>query len=355
MKPNPGGHGGVEPLPSIEARPAQVSVAVTLEKAKVHFSKLPASVDNPRNPITEDKVALGRMLYFDKRLSKNHDLSCASCHDLANYGIDIREKNGARTKTSAGHGGQMGDRNSPTVYNAGLHIAQFWDGRSRDLEDQAKGPVTNPVEMAMVDEASVVATLASIPGYVEAFGKAFPGQPNAVSYDNMANAIGAFERRLMTPGPFDEFLGGKLTALDEAQLRGLALFMDTGCIQCHVGPGLGGTEYKKLGATKDWPGLKDEGRAKVTRGPNDKFMFKVPSLRNVTETGPYLHDGSIDSLEEMVAKMAEYQLAKDEVPPDELAALVAFLGSLKGTLPTEYIAEPTLPADGPETPAPNPA
>ncbi len=359
MKPQPGGHGGghegPQALPSIDPRPATVSVALVIAKAKEHFSALPPAVDNPRNPITADKVALGRMLYFDKRLSKNHDLSCASCHDLANYGVDIRERDGARAKTSEGHGGQMGDRNSPTVYNAGLHLAQFWDGRSRDLEDQAKGPVTNPVEMAMADETSVVGTLSSIPGYVAAFDKAFPGQPNAISYDNMANAIGAFERRLMTPGPFDDFLGGKLSALNEQQLAGLSLFMEVDCIQCHTGPAVGGTMYKKLGTVKAWEGLTDEGRAKVTKGADDKFVFKVPSLRNITETGPYLHDGSIASLEQMVQKMAEHQLARGPLPPDELAAIIDFLGSLKGRLPTEYIAEPTLPASGPETPAPNPA
>lgn len=350
-----GGHEAVKTLPSIPPRPATVSVAAVLEKAKQTFAALPKAFEDPRNPITPEKVALGRMLYFDTRLSKNHDLSCASCHDLEKYGVDARDTSGVRNKTSLGHRGQLGDRNSPSVYNAGLHFAQFWDGRARDLEDQAKGPVLNPVEMAMPDEATVVATLQSIPGYVEAFGAAFPGDAQPVSYDNMAKAIGAFERGLVTPSPFDELLGGKLTALDGKQLEGLQLFLDVGCTQCHNGPGVGGGMFQKLGAVKPWEGIKDLGRAKVTQAKNDELVFKVPSLRNITETGPYLHDGSIATLPEMVQKMAQHQLAKGELSEQELSALVAFLGSLTGALPTEYIAKPTLPESGPSTPAPNPA
>jgi cytochrome c peroxidase len=351
------GHGSHEakPLPSIPPRPATVSVAAVLEKAKQHFAALPKTLDDPRNPATPEKVSLGRMLYFDTRLSKNHDLSCASCHDLENYGIDPRESGGARSKTSLGHRAQLGDRNSPSVYNAGLHVAQFWDGRARDLEDQAKGPVLNPVEMAMPDEATVVTTLRSIPGYVEAFAAAFPGEPEPVTYENMARAIGAFERGLLTPAPFDEFLGGKLSALDGTQLAGLQTFMDVGCIQCHSGPALGGAMFQKLGSVKPWEGLSDEGRSKITRSEADKFVFKVPSLRNITETGPYLHDGSIATLDEMVQKMAAHQLGKGELSQQDLAAIVGFLGSLKGALPTEHIARPELPASGPDTPAPNPA
>lgn len=353
-KPGHGGHDELAPLPSIAPRPATVSVAAVLEKAKQHFGALPKTLDDPGNPATPEKVALGRMLYFDTRLSKNHDLSCASCHDLEKFGVDARETGGARNKTSLGHRGQLGDRNSPSVYNAALHVAQFWDGRANTLEDQAKGPVLNPVEMAMPDEATVEATLQSIPGYVEAFAAAFPGQPQPVTYDNMARAIGAFERGLVTPAPFDAFLGGKLSALDGKQLAGLQKFIDVGCIQCHSGPAVGGAMFQKLGTIKPWEGLTDEGRAKVTKSDADKFVFKVPSLRNITQTGPYLHDGSIASLDEMVAKMAAHQLGKGELGKDDLAAIVAFLGSLEGTLPTELIAKPTLPESGPTTPTPNP-
>ncbi len=345
-----GEHGEADPAPP-PSRPPMVSVAAVLEQAKTHFGPLPASVKDMRNPLTEEKIALGRMLYFDPRLSKAGDVSCATCHDLAGYGVDIRKDGGARAKTSAGHEGQRGDRNAPTVYNAGLHLAQFWDGRAASLEEQAKGPVLNPIEMAMADEATVVATLSDIPGYVAAFGKAFPDAAQPVTYDNMAKAIGAFERRLVTPGPFDAFLGGKLTALSEPQLRGLKLFMDVECTQCHTGPAVGGTMYQKLGTVKAWEGLKDQGRAAITKAPTDKFVFKVPSLRNITETGPYLHDGSIATLDEMVQKMAAHQLAKGEFSETELADLLDFLGSLKGELPTDYIAMPTLPGSGDTPPA----
>jgi cytochrome c peroxidase len=354
-KPGRGGHDGLTPLPSIPKRPAGVSVAAVLEKAKQTFSTLPKTFDDPRNPSSPEKIALGRMLYYDTRLSKNHDLACASCHDLEKYGIDPREAEGQRSKTSLGHRGQLGDRNSPTVYNAGLHFAQFWDGRASSLEDQAKGPVLNPVEMAMPDAATVETTLRSIPGYVEAFTAAFPSEPEPVTYENMAKAIGAFERGLVTPSPFDEFLGGKIDALSYEQLAGLQVFITVGCIQCHDGPGLGGGSFKKLGAIKPWEGLKDQGRFKVTQAKDDEFMFKVPSLRNIAETGPYLHDGSIATLPEMVTKMTAHQLAKGELTEEELSTLVAFLGSLTGTLPKEYIAKPTLPESGPDTPAPNPS
>lgn len=342
-----GGHGGIAPLPSIPPRPSTLSVAAVLEKAKQHFAPLPEAVESPKNPITEEKVTLGRMLYFDPRLSQADDVACVTCHDLEGFGVDVRDEGGARVPTSLGHQGQKGDRNSPTVYNAGLHVAQFWDGRAADLEEQAKGPVLNPVEMAMPDEASVVAKLKAVPGYVQAFTAAFPGQADPVTYDNMAKAIGAFERQLVTPGPFDDFLSGKLTALSEDQLAGLDLFMSSDCIQCHAGPAVGGQAFKKLGAVKAWEGLEDTGRFKVTKAEADKFFFKVPSLRNITQTGPYLHDGSITTLEEMVQKMAAHQVAKGEFQPHELSAVVAFLGSLEGRLPEEYIAKPTLPGAGP--------
>ena len=162
-KQSHGGH-ALESLPSIPKRPGSVSVAAVLEKAKQTFSTLPKTFDDPRNPSSPEKIALGRMLYYDTRLSKNHDLSCASCHDLEKYGVDPREGSGARNKTSLGHRGQLGDRNAPTVYNAGLHLAQFWDGRARDLEDQAKGPVLNPVNMAIPDVPTWLARRATNPG-----------------------------------------------------------------------------------------------------------------------------------------------------------------------------------------------
>jgi cytochrome c peroxidase len=352
-------HGG----PDAKAPPAKVrqerkeapSLGLSVDKAKAHFAPLPTSAQMKTGVKASPALLdLGRQLYFDERLSKNQDLACVSCHDLTAYGVDVRETDGQRNETSLGHRGQLGERNSPTVYNAAFNLAQFWDGRAADLEDQAKGPVLNPVEMAMPDEASVLAVLSSIPGYVEAFDKAFGG-PTSITYDNFATAVGAYERGLLTPAPFDDFLRGSPSALDAQQLRGMQLFIDTGCTECHTGVGIGGGSYQKLGNVKAWPDLTDRGRAEISKNPEDEFKFKVPQLRNVAETGPYLHDGSIASLEEMVQKMAVHQLGKAEFAPDDLGAVVAFLRALTGTIDATYTAAPELPPSGPETPAPDPA
>ncbi len=331
--------------PATDPKPvAGLSVAALLERARPLLPVLPSVADNPANPITDAKVELGRMLYFDKRLSKSQQISCNTCHDLAAYGIDVREKDGARMQTSEGHGGHFGGRNSPTVYNAGFHLAQFWDGRALDLEDQTT--------KAINDEPAMLATLKSIPGYAEPFTAAFPGGGDPITPANVSQAIAAFERKLVTPAPIDKFLAGDVTALDEEQLRGLTLFLDVGCTTCHTGPAIGGMQFQKLGSVKPWPDLTDEGRAAHTKSPLDRFVFKVPSLRNVAKTGPWLHDGSINDLSVMVQKMAEHQSARGKLTGVETAALVAFLGSLTGTLPVALISEPTLPPSGPQTPQP---
>ena len=331
----------------------QVDPAAVLIAARPLFAALDPEAKNEANPWTAPKADLGRMLYYETRLSKNHDLSCNSCHDLEKFGVDIREIDGKRAKTSEGHKKAFGDRNSPTVYNAAFHLAQFWDGRAVDVEEQAKGPILNPVEMAMPDEDSVLVVLGSIPGYVEAFKTAFPDDSDPVSYDNMAKAIGAFERKLVTPSKFDTFIGGDTTALTAAEVAGLKTFIDVGCTQCHSGALLGGNQYQKLGSVKPWPGAKDEGRFALTKSAPDKFSFKVPSLRNITETGPYLHDGSVESLEVMVQKMAEHQLAKGSLSAEETRSIMAFLGALKGEIDAAYIKAPSLPESGPDTPAPD--
>lgn len=315
------------------------------ERAKGFFKPLPKQYDSKDNPITAEKVELGRQLYFDKRLSKNQDVSCASCHELAKYGVD-----GAQFST--GHKKQKGGRNAPTVYNAGNHIAQFWDGRAPSLEEQAKGPVLNPVEMAMADKAAVEKVLKSIPDYGKAFKKAFPGNQEPVSFETMALAIGAFERTLVTPGRFDKYLAGDAKALTDAEKAGLKLFMDVNCTMCHTGEALGGTMYMKLGLVAPWPNLKDQGRFEATKSEADKFFFRVPGLRNVDKTGPYLHDGSVKTLDESVALMAKYQLAKD-LKKDEVASIVTFLKALTGELP-KNLAAPKLPASGKDTPKPDP-
>jgi cytochrome c peroxidase len=316
------------------------------EKAAALFGPLPDSAPNPNNVETEAKIDLGRMLYYDPRLSKNHDIACNSCHPLDRYGADGE-------KTSPGDRGQRGTRNSPTVFNAALHVAQFWDGREPDVEAQAKGPVLNPVEMASPSPEHVVEVLASMPGYVEAFKAAFPDDAQPVSYDNMARAIGAFERNLMTPGRFDAFMEGDPTALTADEQRGLETFISVGCNSCHMGPTVGGTLYRKLGFVFPYE-TEDPGREKITGDPADLHVFKVPSLRNVAKTAPYFHDGSIPTLEEVVPLMGYHQIGV-KLDPAQVADIVTFLDSLTGEIDEDYIAKPTLPADGPTTPKPDPS
>ena len=293
------------------------------------------------------KVDLGRQLWFDKRLSKNHDVACETCHRLHAYGVD-------NEPTSEGHGGQRGERNSPTVYNAGIHLAQFWDGRAANLVEQAKAPILNPVEMAMADEAAVLRVVESMPAYVSAFAAAFPETERPVTYENLARAIAAFEERLITPSAFDRFLAGDLAALDDDALRGLQLFFDAECTQCHTGPALGGTMYQKLGSVKPWP-TADLGRFEITKNPKEKGFFKVPGLRNVTKTAPYLHDGTVATLPEIVQLMGERQTNKGRLSEPDLTALLAFLETLTGPLPEDYIAVPELPPSTPATPSPDPS
>ncbi len=305
------------------------------------FAPLPASVPSD-GAANEDMVTLGKMLYYEPRLSKSQTISCNTCHDLAKYGVDGQP-------TSDGHKGQKGDRNSPTVFNAAAHFAQFWDGRAVDVEEQAKGPVLNPVEMAMPAEGRVVAVLQSIPEYAALFKKAFPGDPKPISLDNMAAAIGAFERRLMTPSRWDALLAGSQEALTQEERVGLRTFLDTGCQACHNGALLGGTTFQKIGAVKPYTRSADPGRFKVTKNEADRSLFKVPSLRNVAETGPYYHDGGVASLEEAVRQMAEYQLGR-ELTAEQTRQIVDFLKVLTGRIDADYIKPPVLPPSTPRTP-----
>jgi cytochrome c peroxidase len=209
------------------------------------------------------------------------------------------------------------------------------------------------VEMAMPSKEAVVGVLKSIPGYVDMFGSAFPGQDDPITYANMTTAIGAFERGLVSPAPWDKFLGGDLTALSDAQLDGLSTFLDTGCMACHSGVAVGGQGYFKLGQVVPYE-TADEGRKAVTGNEADLHVFKAPSLRNITKTGPYFHDGSIATVEEAVTLMAKHQLGKELAEPDT-KKIVAFLGALEGTLDAEYVKEPALPESGPNTPKADPS
>jgi cytochrome c peroxidase len=325
--------------PSLEA-PAKALNPRLLRR----FAPIRATIESPEHPLTAEKVALGRMLYFDKRLSKNQDLSCNTCHSLEAYGVDGEA-------TSPGDGGQRGGRNSPTVYNAAGYFAQFWDGRAADVEQQAKGPILNPIEMAMPSSEAVVARLKSIAGYREAFSKAFPGVTDPITYDAVGDAIGAFERGLVTPARWDKYLRGDKNALHEGELEGLKIFTNVGCMVCHTGEFLGGTSYQRVGAVEPWPNQSDPGRARVTNNAADKMMFKVPTLRNIQKTAPYFHDGSAKTLDEAVRMMGKHQLGL-ELSDAEVTAIVAWLGALTGELPKEYIAPPSLPGLAASKPEP---
>jgi len=299
------------------------------------FKPLPDQVAGPDNELTTAKLDLGRQLYFETRISKNGKVSCNSCHQLDKYGQD-------NLPFSPGHEGKLGGRSSPSTYNAALHLAQFWDGRAPSVEEQAKGPVLNPVEMGAPSADFVVDVLKGMPAYVDAFKAAFPGEADPVNYNNFGKAVGAFERKLLTPARWDFYLKGDKQALNEAELKGFVTFAQTGCVTCHNGVGVGGAMYQKLGLAKPWPGLKDNGRSDITKNEGEKNFFKVPSLRNITETAPYLHDGSVKTLDEMVGRMAEHQLGK-HLSSEQTASIVTFLKALKGDLPTDYIKPPKMP------------
>ena len=295
--------------------------------AQARFKPLPTAPPSlPGNPATPAKVELGTMLYFDPRLSASHAISCSSCHNLGLGGADAQE-------TSIGHGWQRGDRNAPTVLNAVFNTAQFWDGRAKDLEQQAGGPMMEPVEMASAPE-HVVEQLTGIPGYVAAFKAAFPGDAQPVSLANVEKAIAVFEASLITPNaPFDRYLNGDASALSDTQKEGLKLFMDRGCAACHNGINVGGGMYMPFGVVEN-PGAdllppNDKGRFAVTKSVSDEYVFKVPSLRNIALTAPYFHDGSAQTLAQAVGIMGQYQLGVT-IPPRDVASIVAFLNTLTG-------------------------
>ncbi len=319
--------------------------APQIDAAKLKmFAPLPEAIAaKPGGPETE-RVALGRMLYYDARLSKSQTISCNDCHKLDKYGVD-------NEPTSVGYKGQRGDRNSPSVYNAAAHFAQFWDGRAADVEEQAKGPVLNPAEMAMPSDKYVVTVLKSMPEYVQAFKRAFPDSKDAVTYDNMANAIGTFERGLLTPARWDKFLKGDPNALTPEEKAGFIAFTDAGCQVCHAGALLGGNLYQKLGVAKQYPDAADPGRMKVTKNEADRMFFKVPSLRNVAMTAPYFHNGKVATLDQAVAEMAQYQLGK-QLNEKDVKSIVTWMNSLTGEIAIDYIKPPELPKSTKATPKP---
>lgn len=304
------------------------------KKATVFFKPLPPKASNPENPVTAAKVELGKKLYMDKRLSKDGNISCDSCHSLAAFGVD-------RLPTSPGDTGEFGDRNSPTVLNAALHKAQFWDGRAEDVEEQAGMPILNPVEMAIPSEEFLVNRLVEIPEYRESFAEAFPGEEPQLTYANISRALAAFERTLLTPSRFDRYLEGDRQALTEMELSGLETFIATGCVSCHNGVNLGAHIFRKFGLSEDyWHHTKskkiDEGRFRETKDKEDMYVFKVASLRNVAMTYPYFHDGSVATLEEAIRVMAKLQASTELA--DKAEDVAAFLQTLTGEVPDEAMS-----------------
>lgn len=295
---------------------------------------------------TPAMVELGKTLFFDPRLSATHSISCASCHNPGLGGAD-------NSPRSAGFHGTRGGRNAPTVFNSAYNFAQFWDGRAKDLVEQAGGPIVNPAEMASPKQ-HIIEQILALPDYQKLFAAAFTGQKSPVTLENAQKAIAAFEATLNTPNaPFDKFLRGDGAALNAEQKQGLTLFIDKGCSACHSGSNLGGTMYQKFGVTAD-PGAtlrppEDKGRGGVTKNPAEDYFFKVPTLRNVELTAPYFHSGAEPDLNNAVKVMGKVQLGQD-LTPAEIQSIAAFLGSLNGDQP--QIAIPTLPRSDAKSPPP---
>lgn len=330
------------PAPAAAVQTAAVQTAATFAADSLTaserglFGALPAVYAVNGIQPSRAQVDLGRRLYYENLLSGGHDVSCNSCHPLNAYGADGRP-------VSYGDAGHTGARNSPTVYNAAGQAHQFWDGRAASVEEQAKGPILNPAEMAMPEPAAVLEHLQALPAYRAAFRAAFPGDPNPITYDNVGRAIGAFERGLVTPARWDRLLAGDKSALTPQEVRGARAFVANGCAACHNGVLVGGGSLQPLGRVRQWPMRADSGRFAVTGNPKDLYVFKVPTLRNVARTGPYFHDGSVSSLDEAIRLMARHQVGR-ELTPAQVADIHAWLTSLTGELPRAYIAEPQLPA-----------
>ena len=324
-----------------------VSADDLTQAAQRTFKPIPSVVPAVKgNTITREKIKLGKMLFFDPRLSASQIISCNSCHNLSTGGVDAGP-------TSIGHAWQKGPRRAPTVFNAVFNIAQFWDGRAADLKAQAKGPLQASVEMNATP-AVIEATLKSMPGYVEQFKKAFPEDASPVTFDNVSKALEAFEATLITPGSrFDQFLEGDANALNAQEKEGLTLFMNKGCSACHSGVNVGGMGYYPFGVVEK-PGAEilppnDKGRFAVTKTASDQYVFRAAPLRNVALRAPYFHSGQVWSLKQAVGIMGSSQLGQTLTDREE-DAIVAFLDTLTGEQPREKL--PILPPRTDTTPLP---
>jgi cytochrome c peroxidase len=313
-----------------------------LKDGRSIFAPLPKDMTVAARPTTSALVALGRTLFFDPRVSVDGTTSCARCHQPSLYGADALAK-------SHGNHDRLNGRNAPTVLNTALQVKQHWSGNREDVEDQATKSLTGPASFGNPNFDAPMARLKAIAGYEPMFRAAFPEDSNPITPENWGKAIGAYERTLVSRSRFDEFLDGKVDALSPAERQGLRTFIDTGCVACHNGVGVGGGGFRKFGIVEDyWKATGsqeiDEGRALDTKKPEDKFVFKVPSLRNVAMTGPYFHDGSVGSLEAAVRIMAKVQLGVT-LGDKEARDIAAFLGSLTGQLPENFATVPVLPPE----------
>jgi cytochrome c peroxidase len=313
-----------------------------MKKAKEALGPLPASMPSEENPLTDAKVKLGKILYYEARISIDGTVSCAKCHPISLYAVDGLRK-------AVGNNCRPNPRNSPTILNAAGQISAHWNGNRKNVEDQAKQALIGPPSFGMPSYEAVEKKLSSFKEYRELFASAFPGTAQPVTADNFAKAVGAFERTLVTPSPFDAFLKGKKDALTESQKKGLQTFLDRGCAGCHSGPFVGGQLYRKFGVLEPYAKYTksmsvDTGRYEVTKKDEDLFVFKVPVLRNVEKTSPYFHDGSVDSLGDAVGIMAKIQLGKD-LSGQEISDITAFLASLTGGIPEEVLRVPLLPSE----------
>ncbi len=311
-----------------------------LKRAQELFQPLPKDMATPESPITKERVNLGQQLFFDPRLTVDSNMSCASCHQPALYGTDA-------LPTSIGVRQRLHPRNAPTNLNSALNIIH-WRGDRESVEDQVVKALTSPITSGQPDLKAVEDRLGRIPGYTSAFKAAFANAANPITAQNIAKAIGAYERTLVTPSPFDNYLNGKSDALSPTARAGLQEFINVGCVMCHSGVGVGGGMYQKFGVIEDyWLATGstniDKGRIDVTKDPNDLYVFRVPSLRNVAKTAPYFHDGSVATLSEAVKIMARVQLGVT-LSDNDTTDIVAFLESLTGDLPANFATVPTLPS-----------
>ncbi len=312
-----------------------------IKKATQVLGSLPASMPSDENPITPEKVRLGKMLFYETRISVDGTVSCSKCHPVALYAADGLKK-------SVGHDCKENPRNDPTVLNAAGQISEHWIGNRKSVEDQAKQSVVGPPAFGMPSYEAVEKILRSYREYEILFKAAFPGDKEPVIVDNFAKAIGAFERTLTTPAPFDAYLKGNKDALSAEQKRGLGTFIDQGCAGCHNSPYVGGQMYQKFGLFEPYQKYTrsdkvDEGRYAVTKNDSDKYVFKVPILRNVAMTPPYFHDGSVDKLAEAVWIMGKIQLGKD-LSKEQMKEIVSFLKALTGKIPEDALTVPVLPS-----------